>query len=57
MTINKMITAEQVLEWHGSDHNMYELAQMVADMVNGDYPVELAKQDLEDYDYEDETNK
>ena len=46
-----MITAEQVLEWHGSDHNMCELAQMVADMVNGDYPVELARQDLEDYDY------
>jgi len=52
-----MITAEQVLEWHGSDHDMYELAQMVADIVNGNYPVELARQDLEDYDYEDETNK
>ena len=52
-----MITAEQVLEWHGSDHDMHELAQMVADIVNGNYPVELAKQDLEDYDYEDKANK
>jgi len=43
-----MITAEDVMHWLGSDHDTSELAQVVADLVNGDYTIELAKQEIAD---------
>ena len=41
------ITAKDVLHWHGSDHDIKELAQVVADIVNGDYAIDLAKEEIE----------
>ena len=43
----KKITANDVLNWHGSDHGIKELAQVVADIVNGDYSINLAKEEIE----------
>ena len=44
------LTAEEVLHWHGSDHDIEELAQVVAELVNGDYPLALAKKEMRDED-------
>lgn len=41
------ITANDVLHWHGSDHDIKELAQVVADIVNGDYAINNAKEEIE----------
>jgi len=40
------VTAEDVLHWHGSDHGIEELAEVLADILNGDYPLELAKKEI-----------
>ena len=42
------VTSEDVMHWLGSDHDTSELAQVVADLVNGEYPVKLAKQEITD---------
>ena len=40
------ITKEDVLVWHGSDHDKTELAQVVAEVVNGDYPIDQLRSDI-----------
>ena len=42
------ITADEVLLWHGSDNGIEELAQVVADIVNGDYKISYAKEEMRD---------
>lgn len=37
----RKITAEEILNWHGSDHDIQELAQHMADILNGEWTVEL----------------
>ena len=43
------ITGADVLHWHGSDHGIDELAEVLADILNGDYPLELAKKEIGNY--------
>ena len=48
ITETTKIKAEDVMHWLGSDNDTSELAQVVADLVNGEYPIELAKQEIAD---------
>lgn len=49
MGIKRKVTGNDVLQWHGSDHTIEELADVVADLVNGDYDIKLAKQEILNY--------
>ena len=49
MEQKRKLTGWDVLNWHGSDHEINELAQVLADILNGDYPIELAKEEIGDY--------
>jgi len=40
------VTADDVLFWHGSDHTIEELAQVLADVVNGKYDSNLCKKEI-----------
>ena len=42
------VTAEQILEWHGSDHGIVELAEVMAEIANGNYSIEDFKQEVLD---------
>ena len=42
------VTAQDVLHWHGSDHSIEELAQVLADVVNGEYEADLCKEEILD---------
>ena len=47
------ITTDNVLHWLGNGFSkkaapINELARIVADLVNGEYPLELAKQEIKD---------
>jgi hypothetical protein len=44
----KKITAIDVLNWHGSEHGIQELAKVLADIVNGEYDISLCKQEILD---------
>jgi hypothetical protein len=48
------VTAEQILNWHGSDHDIEELAQTMADILNGEYATETAKEEILSYNEEEE---
>ena len=43
------VTAEDILEWHGSDHTIEELVEVMADILNGDYPLQLTKKEIINY--------
>ena len=49
MEQKRKLTGWDVLNWHGSDHEINELAQVLADILNGDYPIEQAKEEIGDY--------
>ena len=49
MTKEKKISAYAILNWHGSDHDINELAEVMADILNGDYSIELARKEIGDY--------
>jgi len=40
------VTANDVLFWHGSDHDIEELAGILADVVNGEYNADLCKEEI-----------
>jgi hypothetical protein len=42
-----MITALDILNWHGSDHTIEELAEYMADILNRKVSVKEAIQDVE----------
>ena len=42
-----MITGNDILNWHGSDHGIEELAEVIAEILNGTYSVEQAREDVE----------
>ena len=52
------VTALDVMNWHGSEHNIEELAEYLADVINGDISIETAREDIGscriDEDEEDE---
>lgn len=51
-----MITGSDILNWHGSDHGIEELAEVMAEILNGTYSVEDARKDVEnskEFDDED----
>ena len=45
----KKISAYHILNWHGSDHDIDELAEVMAEILNGDYSIELARKEIGDY--------
>ena len=54
---SKRVTGSDILNWHGSDHSIEELADTMAEIVNGEYSIEGAKEDIlnsSDGEYEDE---
>lgn len=44
----KTITADEILHWHGSDHGIEELAEVLADVINGEYDINQARQEIKD---------
>ena len=42
----KRITGMDVLNWHGSDHTIEELADVLAEILNGEYELSLAKEEI-----------
>jgi len=46
------ITAEEVLAWHGTDHGLRELAEVLADIANGDYKLKDFRTEVSDYSAE-----
>jgi len=51
---NKPVTGDMILNWHGSDHSIEELAETMAQILNGEYSIEGARQDVLDYEDEEE---
>ena len=47
--MSKDIDYRDVLNWHGSDHGVEELAKVIADVVNGDYWLEWLRNDIITY--------
>jgi hypothetical protein len=43
------ITADEILAWHGSDHGIEEMAEILADIANGDYKVSLFRAEVAEY--------
>ena len=55
--MSRKVTASDILNWHGSDHSIEELADTMAEIINGDYSIDGAKEDIlnsSDDEYEDE---
>ena len=44
-----IITPQQVLDWHGSDHSIEELAAILAGVLNGTYLIYTARQEILSY--------
>ena len=45
----KKVTTEDVLNWHGSEHSIDELAEIIRDIINGDYTIDNIRKDVRDY--------
>ena len=45
-------TQEQVEQWLGSDLSRKGVIELITDVANGDYPVEMLKSDISGYDFE-----
>jgi|TARA_R110000772_G_scaffold225606_1_gene336255 hypothetical protein len=45
----KKVKSIDILNWHGSDHSIEELAEIMAEILNGEYPVELAREEILNY--------
>jgi hypothetical protein len=48
----RKITADDVLNWHGSEHGIEEMAEILADVANGDYKPKLLKEEIAEYNAE-----
>ena len=47
--MKKNITKHKVREWLGTDNQLEEAIEIIRDMANGDYSVELLKKDIIEY--------
>lgn len=47
--VDPKMTADDVLAWHGSDHGIKELAQILADLANGRYKLKQFRAEVSDY--------
>ena len=52
ITEDKQFTQDQVEQWLGSDLTRKGIIELLTDIANGDYPVEMLKSDISDYDFE-----
>lgn len=50
--IDQKMSAEDILNWHGSDHGIEELAEILADIANGDYKLKQFRAEVSDYNAE-----
>lgn len=51
---NKTLTAQDVLNWHGSDGNITDLADYLANILNGKQSVADAKEEILAYKEDNE---
>ena len=49
VNVEPKVTVAHVLNWHGDDHNIDELAKVLANILNGDYDPQLCKKEILDY--------
>jgi hypothetical protein len=47
--IDPKMTADDILNWHGSDHGIEELAEILADIANGKYKLKDFRAEVNDY--------
>jgi hypothetical protein len=47
--IDQKMTADDILNWHGSDHGIEELAEILADIANGKYKLKDFRAEVNDY--------
>ena len=43
------IDATSIMQWLGTDKQLYEAVDILVDMFNGDYPVETFRDDVNGY--------
>ena len=43
------IDATSIMQWLGTDKQLYEAVDILVDMFNGDYPVETFRNDVNSY--------
>ena len=43
------VKASHILAWHGSDHDIDELAQYLADLLNGELTIKESRTEILDY--------
>ena len=43
------ITQEEILDWLGTDSDLYELANILADIANGGYKIDEFRSDVYNY--------
>jgi hypothetical protein len=46
------ITADDVLNWLGSDNTLEQAIEIIADVANGDYKPKLLKEEIAEYNAE-----
>jgi hypothetical protein len=51
-SMSEKITAEQVDLWVGSCMKRADIMELIAELANGDYPVEVFRGDVLDYEKE-----
>lgn len=54
MAQNQKVTAKDILNWNGSDGTIQDLASYLADVLNGDCPIDTARKDILDYKQDQE---
>jgi hypothetical protein len=50
--VDPKMTADDILAWHGSDHGIEELAEILADIANGKYKLKDFRAEVNDYNAE-----
>ena len=50
--VDEQLSAEDILAWHGSDHGIKELAEILADLANGKYRLKDFRAEVNDYNAE-----
>jgi hypothetical protein len=50
--VDEHMSADEILAWHGSDHGIEELAEILADIANGKYKLKDFRAEVNDYNAE-----
>jgi hypothetical protein len=56
MTERKFVTVDQFYAWMGSDTlKVHDLTELLLEVINGHYPVQVLREDVLSYETEEET--